>query len=71
MSDSFATKWTVTHKPLLSMEFFRQEYCNGLLLPTPGDFPDSGIESMSLALAGDSLPLVSPGSPHSAVGVVV
>ena len=34
------------------MEFSRQEYWSKLLFPTPGDLSDSGIESMSLALAG-------------------
>ena len=39
----------------LSMEFSRQEYWSGLPCPSPGDFPDPGIESTSLtfpALAG-------------------
>ena len=39
----------------LSMEFSRQEYWSGLPFPTPGKFPDPGIEPMSLvypALAG-------------------
>ena len=51
------------HKAPLSMEFPRQEYWSGLLLPSPGDLPDAGIEPMSVeppALA-DSLVLVSPG----------
>ena len=37
------------------MEFSRQEYWSGVLVPTPGDLPDPGIEPMSLvfpALAG-------------------
>ena len=39
----------------LSMGFSRQEYWNGLPLPTPEDFPDPGIKSMTVmssALAG-------------------
>ena len=38
-----------------SAEFPRQEYWNGLPFPSPGDFPDPGIELVSLmspALAG-------------------
>ena len=35
----------------LSMEFSRQEYCNGLPFPTPGSLPNPGTE------------LVSPASP--------
>ena len=37
------------------MEFSRQEYWSGLPFPPPGDFPDPGINPMSLmspALAG-------------------
>ena len=37
------------------MEFFRQEYWNGLPFPPPGDLPDPGTEPMSpaySALAG-------------------
>ena len=55
MSDSL---WThglyVARQAPLSMEFFRQEYWNGLPFPTPGDLPDPGIELMSCvsALAG-------------------
>ena len=32
----------------LSMVFFRQEYCQGLPFPSPGDLPDPGIEPTSL-----------------------
>ena len=35
----------------LSMGFSRQEYWSGLPFPPPGDLPDLGTESMSLALA--------------------
>ena len=31
----------------LSMEFARQEYCNELPFPPPGDLPDTGMESIS------------------------
>ena len=34
------------------MRFPRQEYWSGLPIPPPGDFPDSGIEPASPALAG-------------------
>ena len=59
-----ATPWTVAHQVPLSMEFSRQEYCNGLSFPHPGDLPDPGIEpvsSVSLALQVDSLPLTHQG----------
>ena len=38
------------------MEFFRQEYWNGLPFPSPGDLPNPGIEPRSPALQADSLP---------------
>ena len=55
VSKSLATPWTVAHQSPLSMWFSRQEYWNGLLLPSPGDLPDSGIKSVFLispALSG-------------------
>ena len=54
VSDS-ATPWTVACQAPLSMEFSRQEYWNGLPLPTPGGIPDPGIKPVSLpspSLAG-------------------
>ena len=45
----------------LSMEFSRQEYWSGLLLPSPGDLPDPGIEPRSPALQADSLLSEPPG----------
>ena len=42
------------------MKFSRQEYWSGLLFPSPEDFPDPGIELVSLtspALQANSLPL--------------
>ena len=50
----------------LSMAFFRQKYWRGLPFPPPGDFPDPGIESLSLmspTLARRFLPLAPPGKP--------
>ena len=40
--------WTAAHQAPLSMEFSRQEYWTGLPIPSPGDFPNSGIEPTSL-----------------------
>ena len=42
----FATPWAVTHQVPLSMRFSRQEYWNELPFPSPGDLPNSGIESV-------------------------
>ena len=47
----------------LSMGFSRQEHRSGLPFPSPRDGPDPGIEPMSPALAGDSLPLHRQRSP--------
>ena len=37
------------------MGFSRQEYWSGVPLPSPGDFPDLGIEPVSPALQVNSL----------------
>ena len=58
------TPLIVAYQAPLSMEFSRQEYWNGLPFPSPGDLPDSGIESASMAspaLQVDSLPTEPPG----------
>ena len=36
------------------MRFSRQEYWSGLPFPSPGDFPNPGIEPRSAALQADS-----------------
>ena len=41
------TLWTVARQAPLFMGFCRQEYWSGLLCPSPGDFPDPGIEFAS------------------------
>ena len=55
MPISYVTPWLVTCKPPLPMRFPRQEYWSGLtpVGPFPGDFPNSGIELVSPALAGE------------------
>ena len=45
--------------------FPRQEYWSGLPFPTPGDFPNLGIEPTSPALAGRFLTTEPPGNPHN------
>ena len=51
----FATPWTVAHQAPPSMGFSRQEYWSGLPFPSPGDFPNPGIEPRSPALQADAL----------------
>ena len=50
------TPWTVACQVPLSMGFFRQEYWNGLPLPSPGELPDPEIEPRSPSLQADALP---------------
>ena len=45
----FAALWTVTHQAPLSMGLSRQKYWHELPFPAPGDLPDSGTKSASLA----------------------
>ena len=51
----------------LSIEFSRQEYWSGLPFPSPGDLPNSGIETKSPALQADSLLSEPPEKPLSLV----
>ena len=53
MSDSL---WLKDCQVPLFMGLSRQEYWNGLPLPSPGDLPDTGMELGSPALQSDSLP---------------
>ena len=46
----FVTPWTVAHQAPLSMEFSRQEYWSGLPLPSPGNFPNQGLNLHLLCL---------------------
>ena len=55
--------WTVAHQAPLSRELSRLEYWSGLLVPSPGDLPDPGIEPRSPALQADSLLSEPPGKP--------
>ena len=49
--------------PLGSMEFSRQEHWSGLPFPSPGDFPNPGIEQASSALADRFFTAELPGKP--------
>ena len=40
----FATPWAAAHHAPLSMGFSRQEYWDKWPFPSPGDFPNPGIE---------------------------
>ena len=44
----FASLWIVARQDPLSMASSRQEHCNGLPCPPPGDVPNSGTEPSSL-----------------------
>ena len=60
----FVTPWIVAYQAAQSMEFSRQEYWSGLLFPSPGDLPNSGIEPGSPTLQADTLLSESPGKPN-------
>ena len=62
MSNS-ATWWTVACEAPLSMRFLWQEYWSGLLLPSPGDLFNPGIQPASPALAGRFFTPEPPGKP--------
>ena len=64
----FATPWIVAYQVPPSMGFFRQEYWNGLPVPSPGDLPDPGIEPRSPALQADALLSEPPGKPKEKEG---
>ena len=59
----FATLWTVAYQAPLSMGFSRQEYWSGLPFPSPGGFPNPGIEPRSPTLQTDALTSEPPGKP--------
>ena len=44
----FAAPRTIAYQALLSLEFSSQEYWSGLPFSSPGDLPDSRIESSFL-----------------------
>ena len=52
---TLVTPWTVAHQAPLSMEFSGQKYWSELLFPSPGDFPNSGIEPRFPTSQADSL----------------
>ena len=61
----FVNPWTAAFQLPLPMGFSRQENWNGLPCPSPGDLPDTGMESVSLTSnlhwQAGSLPLAPPG----------
>ena len=63
VTQSWPTPWTAAHQTPLSMRFSRQGYWSGLPFPSPGDFPNPGIEPGSPVLQADSLPTELQGKP--------
>ena len=57
MSSCLGPYGTAAHQSPLSMEFFRQEYWNGLPHPAQGIFPTLGLNLHLLYLEADFLPL--------------
>ena len=59
-----ATLWTVAYQDPLFVGFSRQEYWSSLPFPHPGEFPDPGIEPVSVVspvLTGRFFTTESPG----------
>ena len=54
----------IAHQAPPSMEYSRQEYWNGLSFPSPGDFPNPGMEPGSPTFRADALPSESLGNPN-------
>ena len=47
------------------MKIPRQEYWSGLPFPSPEDFPDPGMKTISPELQADSLPSETTGKPKN------
>ena len=60
----FVTPWILAYQASPSMGFSKQGYWSGLLLLSPGDPPNPGIEPEFPALKADALPSEPPGK-HS------
>ena len=60
VSDSSGPHEPIARQPPLSMRFSRQEYWNGLPLPSPRDLINSGIKAASPAVAGGFFISVPP-----------
>ena len=67
----FAAPWTVAHQVPLSMEFFMQEYWNGLPFPPPGDLLDPWIKPTSPALASRFFTTELAGKPKEYYSAIV
>ena len=59
----FMTPWTTARQAPPPTGFSWQEYWSGLPCPSPGDFPDPGVEPASPALAGKFFTAEPPGKP--------
>ena len=55
----------------LSMGFPRPDYCSGLPFPSPGDLPNPGIKSVSIALQADSLSSELPNYGINGTGTIM
>ena len=63
MKDTLVTPWTLALQAHLSVRFSRQEYWNGLPLPSPGNLPGPGMEPVFPALVGGFFTTQPPGKP--------
>ena len=63
-SPTFCNPWTAAHQTLLFIAFSRQEHWSGFPFPSPGDFPNPGIEPISPASANRFFITEPPGKPR-------
>ena len=60
----YVTPWTVARQALLSMGFFRQEYWNRLLFPSPGEYSQPRDQTQVSCMAGRFSTTVPPSKPY-------
>ena len=65
VTSNSATTWPVACKAPWSMNYSRKEYCSGLPFPSPGNFPDPGIDPNSPRLWADSSLSEPPEKPKN------
>ena len=70
MSYSLRPPWTVARQAPLSLEFFRQEYWDGLPFLLQGIFSTQGSNSDDLPWPADSLPLSHWGTSQFIIGYI-
>ena len=66
---TLATPWTRARQAPLSMGYFQARILERVVIPSPGDLPDPGIEPGALALQADSLLTELSGNSHPLLNI--